>query len=114
REGDVTPPVQGSRGRWYIFKLTSKHEKEEKLTLESPEVKAKISQGLISQRKEILNSALVSAALNQNHIENFLAQRMLQNPDNFGSLRPTTLSTNNDAKPQEETKKEAKPADAGK
>jgi hypothetical protein len=49
---------------------------------------------LIGQRKEILNSALLSAALHQFKIENYLAQRMLQNPDNFGSLRPTALPAN--------------------
>jgi parvulin-like peptidyl-prolyl isomerase len=109
KEGDITPPVQGSKGRWYIFKLTAKRTQEEKLSLDSPDVKAKISQVLIAQRKEILNSALVSAALNQTRIENFLAQRMLQNPDNFGSLRPTSLPSVAKSDAKTETKSDAKP-----
>lgn len=98
REGDITPPVQGSKGTWYIFKLTAKRTQEEKLTLESPQVKAQISQVLLQQRKTILGSALQTTAMNQIRTENFLAQRILQNPDTFGSLRPTGLSTNTENK----------------
>jgi parvulin-like peptidyl-prolyl isomerase len=107
REGDITPPVEGS-GRWYIFKLTAKRTQEEKLTLDSPQVKAQISQLLMSQRKEILNSALVSNSLTQARVENFLAKRILDNPDNFGSLRPTSLSISGE---QKEEKKEEKPGE---
>ncbi len=108
REGDITPPVQGSKGLWYIFKLTAKRTQEEKLTLDSPQIKAQVSQRLLQQRKSILGSALQTTAMNQIRTENFLAQRILQNPDTFGSLRPTSLSTidNKDSKPTDN-----KPAD---
>lgn len=113
REGDITPPVQGSKGRWYIFKLTAKRTQEEKLTLDNPQVKSQISQLLLSQRKNVLNSALLATSMSQTKVENFLAQRMLQNPDNFGSLRPTSLATGsnateNKATPKPEENKEVK------
>ncbi|MEW6736188.1 MAG: peptidyl-prolyl cis-trans isomerase, partial [Acidobacteriota bacterium] len=113
REGDITPPVKGT-GRYFIFKLTAKRTQEEKLTLDSPQVKAQISQLLMGQRKEILNSALLSAALHQARVENYLAQRMLQNPDNFGSLRPTSLSNTgakNEENKENKENKEDKPAE---
>jgi peptidyl-prolyl cis-trans isomerase SurA len=105
REGDITPPVQGSKGRWYIFKLTAKRTQEEKLTLDNPQVKSQISQLLLSQRKNVLNSALLATAMSQIKVENFLAQRMLQNPDNFGSLRPTSLATSSNATESKATPK---------
>lgn len=117
REGDITPVIPLQNGRFVIFKLTAKRTQEEKLTLDSPQVKAQISQLLTGQRKEILNSALLSAALHQSRIENYLAQRMLQNPDNFGSLRPTNVSTNSSepAKPAatSEPVKSSEPAKTG-
>lgn len=113
REGDITPPVPAG-GRFFIFKLTAKRTQEEKLTLENAQVKAKISQLLTGQRREILNSALLSAALHQVRIENHLAQRMLQNPDNFGSLRPTALPAAAQNEKKSETKSESKPAESAK
>lgn len=110
REGDITPPVQGSKGTWYIFKLTAKRTQEEKLTLESPQVKAQISQLLLQQRKTVLSNALQTTAMNQIRTENFLAQRILQNPDTFGSLRPTSLSTTTENKDSKAT--DNKPADS--
>jgi parvulin-like peptidyl-prolyl isomerase len=104
REGDITPPVQGSKGRWYIFKVTAKRTQEEKLTLDSPQVKSQISQLLVEQRKNILNNALLVTATNQIRVENLLAQRILQNPDNFGSLRPTSLAAGDGATKAEEKK----------
>lgn len=90
KEGDITPPIEAGKGQWYIFKLTGKRTEEEKLTLDSPEIKARISQGLLGQRKEILDSALISSTMAAARIDNYLAQRMLQNPDNFGALRPAS------------------------
>ncbi|MBL8149741.1 MAG: SurA N-terminal domain-containing protein [Blastocatellia bacterium] len=109
KEGDITPPVGGSGGRYYIFKLTSKRTQEEKLTLDSPQVKAQISQLLVGQKKSILSSALRLSALDEIRIENYLAQRILQNPDNFGSLRPTSLSGGTTSKPAEPKASPEKP-----
>lgn len=91
KEGDFTQPVAGSGGRFFIFKLTAKRTQEEQLSIDNPQVKAQISQLMVNQRKNILGTALRLAVLHQFPIENYLAQRILQNPDNFGFLRPTAL-----------------------
>jgi parvulin-like peptidyl-prolyl isomerase len=85
--GDYTQPVRFSSGKWYIFKLAEKRLQTENLTLESPGVRQKITQGLTNQRKQILNAALLEVAMNEAKIVNNLASNMLNNPSNLG-LRP--------------------------
>jgi peptidyl-prolyl cis-trans isomerase SurA len=85
--GDYTQPTRFNSGKWYIFKLAEKRLTTENLTLESPGVRQKITQGLTNQRKQILNAALVEVALNEAKIINNLAANMLNNPSNLG-LRP--------------------------
>jgi parvulin-like peptidyl-prolyl isomerase len=85
--GDYTQPVRFNSGKWYIFKLAEKRLTAENLTLESPGVRQKITQGLTDQRKQILNEALLETALNDAKIVNHLANNMLNNPSNLG-LRP--------------------------
>jgi peptidyl-prolyl cis-trans isomerase SurA len=84
--GDYTQPTF-FRGKWYIFKLADKRLQTENLTLESPGVRQKITQGLTNQRKQILNGALLEVAMNEARIVNNLAANMLNNPGNLG-LRP--------------------------
>jgi peptidyl-prolyl cis-trans isomerase SurA len=85
--GDYTQPKQFNSGKWYIFKLADKRLTTENLTLESPGVRQQITQGLINQRKQILNAALLEVAINEAKIVNGLATNMLNNPSNLG-LRP--------------------------
>jgi peptidyl-prolyl cis-trans isomerase SurA len=85
--GDYTQPVRFNSGKWYIFKLAEKRLQTENLTLESPGVRQQITQGLINQRKQILNAALLEVAINEAKIVNNLAANMLNNPSNLG-LRP--------------------------
>jgi parvulin-like peptidyl-prolyl isomerase len=87
--GDYTQPKQFNSGKWYIFKLEEKRLTTENLTLESPNVRQQITQGLANQRKQILNAALVEVALNEAKIVNNLATNMLSNPSNLG-LRPAS------------------------
>ena len=84
--GDYTQPTN-FRGKWYIFKLEEKRLQTENLTLESPGVRQKITQGLTNQRKQILNAALLEVAINDARIVNNLAANMINNPSNLG-LRP--------------------------
>jgi peptidyl-prolyl cis-trans isomerase SurA len=85
--GDRTDPVQFNSGKWYIFKLADKRLQTENLTLESPGVRQQITQALINQRKEILNTALLETAMNEAKVVNKLAGDMVNNPSNLG-LRP--------------------------
>ena len=91
--GDYTEPVRFNSGKWYIFKLAERRLTTENLTLESPGVRQQITQGLINQRKQILNAALLEVAMNEAKITNNLAGNMLNNPSNLG-LRPAAPGAN--------------------
>jgi len=95
--GSYTAPVKFASpgnpgGRWYIFKVQEKHLQTENLTLESQGVRQQITVALTNQRKDILNAALVEAALNDAKIANNMAADMLANPSNLG-LRPASAGT---------------------
>ena len=92
--GDVTEPIRFGSGKWYIFKLEEKRLQTENLTLESPGVRQQITQGLINQRKEILNAALLETAMYEAKVVNNLAANMLNNPSNLG-LRPASTTAVN-------------------
>jgi len=79
-------------GKWYIFKLEEKRLQTENLTLESPGVRQQITQGLVKQRKDILDGALLETAMNEAKVVNNLANTMLNNPSNLG-LRPASPGT---------------------
>lgn len=112
REGEITEPIPGSQGRMYIFKVTGKKLEPEELKLESPEVKKQIADAIREQREQVLNSALLSIATGEARVENYLAQRILDNPSNFGSARPANSSLSTPATPPAETKPaETKPAE---
>lgn len=86
QEGDVTPPIKDSAGRWHIFKVTGKQTETRDRTLD--EVRKEISDAILTQRKQIADAALQARARDEAKIENNLAQRMLENPNSFGVLRP--------------------------
>jgi parvulin-like peptidyl-prolyl isomerase len=86
QNGNYTQPVQFG-GRWYIFKLQRKQLQSENLTLESPGVREQITEALRSQRKTLLDAALLEVAMNDARIVNYLAMNMLTSPINFGAMR---------------------------
>ena len=90
--GEYSAPVRFANGHWYIFKLTRKQLQTENLTLESANVRQQIKDGLLSQRKTILNNALLEVATVEAKIVNNLAADMLNNPGNLG-LRPAAPGT---------------------
>jgi parvulin-like peptidyl-prolyl isomerase len=89
--GDITPPININT-RWYIFKLTSRQLQNENLTLNSPGVRDKIKDALINQRRALLNSALITVAMNEAKVTNHLAQKMLESPENLSGARPAGAS----------------------
>lgn len=88
QNGDVTPPQRMSNGQWYIFKLTAKRLQTENLTLDNPDVRKDITDGLVNQRKQILNAALLQVAMSEAKIENKLAADIVASPDRMSGLRP--------------------------
>lgn len=78
--GSYTAPVSFPSGRWYIFKVNGRVLEPRQLTLDSPGTRQEIAKVLLSQRKETLNSALLTITRNEAKIVNYLAARKIANP----------------------------------
>jgi peptidyl-prolyl cis-trans isomerase SurA len=104
-EGQITEPIQFKKA-WLIFKLTAKRTQEQKLTIDDATVRSQISQGLLNQRQQLLLGALEADTINSARVENYLAKRIVDNPDNFGSGRQSGLA----AKPADQKPADQKPA----
>lgn len=90
--GSFTEPVQVNNS-WYIFKLQAKQLQAENVTLESPNVRQQIIDAIVNQRKQLLNAALLATVMNEARINNFLAEKMLANPNNLSGVRPAGAAT---------------------
>jgi parvulin-like peptidyl-prolyl isomerase len=93
KEGDITEPIKDSANRWHIFKLTAKQTETRDRTLDDQSVRKEISDAILSQRKQIVAAALQAKARDEAEIENYLAGKMLDNPNSFGVLRPVPAAT---------------------
>lgn len=80
-------------GKAYIFKLQERIEKDENLTLESPEVRPQIQQMLVDNRKQLLAASYQAMAMNEAKVENFLAKKVVDNPNELSGARPAGAST---------------------
>ena len=87
--GSYTAPVQAG-GRWVIFKLTNRQLQSENLTLESPGVRDRIKEALLSQHQQLLNAALLATAMHEAKIENRLAHDLLNDPGSLKAMRPAS------------------------
>lgn len=85
--GQITNALNIS-GRYYIFKLVERIEKDENLTLESPDVRPQIQQLLVENRKQLLAASYQAVAMNEAKIENFLAKKVVDNPNELSGARP--------------------------
>lgn len=75
-------------GKAYIFKLQERIEKDETLTLDSPDVRPQITQLLVDNRKQLLAASYQTIAMNESKIENFLAKKVVDNPNELSGARP--------------------------
>lgn len=75
-------------GRYYIFKLQERNDKEETLTLESPGVRQQITDSLINARKQLLSSSYTAIAIEEAKIDNLLAKQVVNNPNELSGARP--------------------------
>jgi parvulin-like peptidyl-prolyl isomerase len=85
--GGVTPAIP-LQGKFYIFKLQDKVEKDEELTLESPDVRQQIIDNLVNTRKQLLQASYAAIALDEAEIVNYLAQKVVKNPNELSGARP--------------------------
>jgi peptidyl-prolyl cis-trans isomerase SurA len=86
--GNVTEPLKDAAGRWHILKVTGKQTETRDLSLEDPNVRKKIQDDILNQRRQVLAASIQARARDEAKIENFLARRMVDNPNSFGVLRP--------------------------
>jgi parvulin-like peptidyl-prolyl isomerase len=80
-------------GKGYIFKLQERIEKDENQTLESPGVRQQITDLLINNRKQLLSQSYAAVAMNEAKIENFLAKKVVDNPNELSGARPASANT---------------------
>ena len=93
QNGDVVPQPIPFEGKILIVKLQEKKEKDEEQTLESPGVRENITKFLIDSRKKLLSQSYAAVAMNEAKIENFLAQKVVNNPNELSGARPANVKT---------------------
>ncbi len=95
-EGRITNPVP-INGKAYIFKLQERVDKEENLTLDSPDVRPQINELLVNNRKQLLAASYQAIAMSEAKIENFLAKKVVDNPNELSGARPAAPANSNTA-----------------
>jgi parvulin-like peptidyl-prolyl isomerase len=85
-----TSPIQG---RYYILKLQERSDRDEALTLESPGVREQVTNSLINARKQLLAASYQAIAMNEAKIENLLAKKVVENPNELSGARPASPNT---------------------
>lgn len=90
--GGITGPIAWM-GKVYICKLQERNETDENLTLESPNVRQQINQMLVDNRKQLLSQSYAAIAMNEAKIENFLAKKVVENPNELSGARPAGVNT---------------------
>ncbi|MFY9573297.1 MAG: peptidylprolyl isomerase, partial [Blastocatellia bacterium] len=88
-EGQYTEPVKDNSGNWYIFKLNLKRETAQDLSLDA--VRADIINTITQQRQQVLLNALVLVTMSETTTKNYLAERIVQNPQTIVEMRPSQL-----------------------
>lgn len=89
--GQVLPtPLQG---KFYIFKLQERSDKDEDLTLESPGIRQQVTDSLINARKQLLAASYQTMAMNEAKIVNNLAEKVVNNPNELSGARPASAAT---------------------
>lgn len=84
--GQILPtPMQG---KFYIFKLQERSDKDEDVTLETPGVRQQVTDQLINSRKQLLSQSYTVIAMNEAKIVNNLAQQVVDNPNELSGARP--------------------------
>lgn len=83
--GSLVPQPIPFEGRTLLLKIAAKQEKDENLTLETPDVKIGITTALTNQRKQLLTAAYQARAMDEARIENYLAKKVIENPNELGS-----------------------------
>lgn len=91
--GQIVPQAIPLQGRLLIIKLQHKQERDEDVTLEGPTVRQRVTNLLVDARKNLLWQSYGSIAMNEAKVENFLAQKVVTNPNELSGARPAAPPT---------------------
>ena len=91
--GQIFPQLIPFEGRYLILKLQRKQETDEDRTLETPGVRQEITDFLINSRKQILAASYQATVMNEAKIENYLAKKVVENPNELSGARPAGAMT---------------------
>lgn len=91
--GQIFPQLIPFEGRYLILKLQRKQETDEDRTLETPGVRQEITEFLINSRKQILAASYQATVMNEAKIENYLAKKVVENPNELSGARPAGALT---------------------
>lgn len=91
--GQIIPQAIPFQGKILIVKLQRKQETDEDRTLETPGVREEITKYLIDSRKQLLSQSYAAVAMNEAKIENYLAQKVITNPNELSGARPASAAT---------------------
>ena len=80
--------ITQSQGKFFILKLQERSDKDEALTLESPGVREQVQKSLVDNRKQLLAASYQAIAMNEAKIENYLAKKVVDNPNELSGARP--------------------------
>ena len=83
-----------SQGKYFILKLQDRKDKDEDLTLESPGVREKVATSLIDARKQLLRQSYAAIAMNEAKVINYLAEKIVDNPNEMSGARPAGATPN--------------------
>jgi len=88
--GQYTEPIKDSiSGKWYIIKLNGKRETTQNYTLK--DVRQTIIDAITQQRQQVLLNALLTSTLAEISQKNYLADRIVQNPETMTVVKPSEL-----------------------
>lgn len=93
QNGQIVPQAIPFQGKILIVKLQRKQETDEDRTLESPGVREDITKFLIDARKQLLSQSYAATAMNEAKIENYLAEKVVNNPNELSGARPAPVNT---------------------
>ena len=95
--GQIFPQLIPFEGRYLIVKLQRKQETDEARTLETPGVRQEITDFLINSRKQLLAASYQAIAMSEAKIENYLAKKVVDNPNELSGARPAPPANANAA-----------------
>jgi len=78
-------------GKLYILKLQDRSDKDEQVTLDTPGIRQQVIDQLMNSRKQLLSASYQAIAMNEARIENYLAKKVVDNPNELSGARPAPV-----------------------